>query len=199
MYLILKEKLYFLSFTEFCCFVAWYFFWKLHGKCLFKLWRLELKKWSEFFPFFLYIMYMTFSILQCRNPFCVYVLLSHTSSFKLLLTDPKLFEWLNSMLRCNTTKYGYQSKRMYGKVVRWDKKKCYVWDISNWLWCLVLSTLIGDGQNQSYLYLGTLTPFKLKVRSYISSMYFSWKYCLHGFRKDLHSLHHYISNTLMTI
>jgi hypothetical protein len=64
---------------------------------------------------------------------------------------------------------------------------CYVWDISNWLWCLVLSTLIGDGQNQSYLYLGTLIPFKLKVRSYISSMYFSWKYGLRmgqrGFRK----------------
>jgi hypothetical protein len=53
--------------------------------------------------------------------------------------------------------------------------------------CLVLSTLIGDSQNQSYLYLGTLIPFKLKVRSYISSMYFSWKYGLrmgqHGFRK----------------
>jgi hypothetical protein len=41
----------------------------------------------------------------------------------------------------------------------------YVWDISNWRWCLVLSTLIGDSQNQSYLYLGTLIPFKLKVRS----------------------------------
>ena len=63
----------------------------------------------------------------------------------------------------------------------------YVWDISNWLWCLVLSTLIGDSQNQSYLNLGTSIPFKLKVRSYISSMYFSWKYGLrmwqHGFRK----------------
>jgi hypothetical protein len=34
---------------------------------------------------------------------------------------------------------------------------------------------------------GTLIPFKLKVRSYISSMYFSWKYGLrmgqHGFQK----------------
>ena len=53
--------------------------------------------------------------------------------------------------------------------------------------CLVLSTLIGESQNQSYLYLGTLTPFKLKVRSYISSMYFSWTYGLrmgqHGFWK----------------
>ena len=53
--------------------------------------------------------------------------------------------------------------------------------------CLVLSTLIGDSKNQSYLYLGTLISFKLKVRSYISSMYFSWKYGLrmgqHGFRK----------------
>ena len=51
----------------------------------------------------------------------------------------------------------------------------------------VLSTLIGDSQNQSYLYLGTLLPFKLKMRSYISIMYFSWKYGLrigqHGFRK----------------
>jgi hypothetical protein len=50
-----------------------------------------------------------------------------------------------------------------------------------------LSTLIGDSQNQSYLYLGTLISFKLKVRSYISCMYFSWKYGLrmgeHGFRK----------------
>jgi hypothetical protein len=44
-----------------------------------------------------------------------------------------------------------------------------------------------DNQNQSYLYLGTLIPFKLKVRSYISSVYFSLKYCLrmgqHSFRK----------------
>ena len=51
----------------------------------------------------------------------------------------------------------------------------------------VSTTLIGDSQHQSYLYLGTLIPFKLKVRSYISSMYFSWKYGLrmgqHGFRK----------------
>ena len=47
------------------------------------------------------------------------------------------------------------------------QKKSYVWDISNWLWlwCLVLSKLIDDSQNQNYLYLGTLIPFKLKVRS----------------------------------
>jgi hypothetical protein len=38
-----------------------------------------------------------------------------------------------------------------------------------------------------YLYVGTLIPFNLKQRPYISSMYFSWKYGLrmgqHGFRK----------------
>jgi len=52
---------------------------------------------------------------------------------------------------------------------------------------VVSTTLIGDSQNQSYLYLGTLKPFKLKVRSYISIMYFSLKYGLrmgqHGFLK----------------
>jgi len=71
--------------------------------------------------------------------------------------------------------------------LRMGQEKSYVWDISNWLWCLVLSIFIGDSQNQSYLYLDILIPFKLKVRSYISSMYFSWKYGLrmgqHRFRK----------------
>ena len=65
---------------------------------------------------------------------------------------------------------------------------------SNWLWCLVSTTLLGDSQNQSYLYLVSLIPFKLKVRSFISSMYFSWKYGLHmpwdsmGFGKCLFKL-----------
>jgi hypothetical protein len=55
------------------------------------------------------------------------------------------------------------------------QKKILHMRLSDWLWCLVSTTLIGDCQNQSYLYLGTLIPFKLKARSYISSMYFSWK------------------------
>jgi hypothetical protein len=45
--------------------------------------------------------------------------------------------------------------------------------------------LIGESQNQSYLYLGTLIQFKLKVRSYIPITYFSLKY---GLRMGQHEV-----------
>ena len=62
---------------------------------------------------------------------------------------------------------------MYG-----TKKNVLRMGLSDWFWYRLSTTLIGDSQNQNYLYLGTLIPFKLKLRSYISSMYFSWKYGL---------------------
>ena len=73
--------------------------------------------------------------------------------------------------------------------LRKGQKKSYLWDIHiDYRYDVLFSiTLIGDSQNQSYLNLSTLIKFKLKVRYYISSVYFSWKYGLrmgqHGFRK----------------
>ena len=44
----------------------------------------------------------------------------------------------------------------------------YAWDNKG----LTYGTLIGDSQNQSYLYLGTLIPFKLCLKSEI--LYFKY-------------------------
>jgi hypothetical protein len=90
-----------------------------------------------------YTMYWLLNTIQCVDFWILYnVLTTHVGLYSVIPTHVGLY----SVIPTHVGQYSVIPTS-------------YVWDISIWLWCLVLSTLIGDGQNQSYLYLGTVIPF----------------------------------------